>query len=128
LLRALFASIPCHLHVGLEAYYHSIFYTVLSLRGFDFEVEVPTSRGRIDAVLELGDKVYVMEFKYVKAEQDTSPEAKKDSFEKALSEGMAQMQERGYVKKYTEPGKQVIMAAFAFLGRDDIEMQVDAGI
>ena len=125
LLRGLFASIPYELHVDREAYYHSVFYAVMNVLGFDIDAEVSTAGGRVDAVLELDDKAYVMEFKYVKCEQGAEPELKKKLFEKALDEGMGQIKSRGYAKKYEGSGKTVYLAAFAFLGRDDIEMRVE---
>ncbi|MCL1809036.1 MAG: ATP-binding protein [Clostridiales bacterium] len=124
-LRGLFASIPYELHVNREAYYHSVFYAVMNVLGFDIDAEVPVSGGRVDAVMELGDKAYVMEFKYVKCEQGAEPELKNELFEKALKEGMGQIKSRGYAKKYEGSGKKVHLAAFAFLGRDDIEMAVE---
>ena len=63
LLRGLFASIPYQLHIPNEAYYHSIFYAMMLMLSFDMGVEVSVARGRIDALLELPDRVYIMEFK-----------------------------------------------------------------
>jgi hypothetical protein len=124
MLRSLFASIPYQLHVDLEAYYHSIFYAVMNILGLDLDVEVSVSKGRIDAVIELTDKIYVMEFKYKNCQPETSPINKQKLFEVALSEGMEQINEKGYHKKYIGSGKTIYLAAFAFLGRDDIEMKV----
>ena len=123
LLRSLFASIPFNLHVELEAYYHSIFYAVMTVLGFDMNVEVSTSRGRVDAALELDDKIYIMEFKYVKCPPDASNETKLKLSDKALDEAMAQINDRGYSAKYIGCGKTIYQAAFAFLGRDNIEMR-----
>ena len=125
ILKGLFASIPYQLHIDREAYYHSIFYAVMSVLGFDMEAEISTSKGRIDAVLELENKVYVMEFKYHDCEPDTAPEAKRKLFDKALEEGMAQIKEMGYADKFAGSGKDVRLAALAFLGRDDIEMRTE---
>ena len=124
ILRSLFSSIPYQLHVKHEHYYHSILYAVLNLLGFDIAAEVSVSGGSIDAVLELDGKVYIFEFKYEKCEQDLSPEEKRKLFDKALEEGMSQIESRGYANKYAGSGKEIIKAAFAFLGRDDIEMRV----
>ena len=121
-LRALFASIPYQLHISKEAYYHSIFYAIMNLLGFDIDAEVSVSGGSIDATLELGDKAYVIEFKYKDCSPDVSPEDKRKLFDKALEEGMKQIEDRGYASKYEGSGKTVYRAAFAFLGRDDIEM------
>jgi len=43
----------------------------------------------------------------------------------ALEEGMRQIKDRSYAKKHEGSGKTVYQAAFAFLGRDDIEMRVE---
>jgi len=120
-LKGLFSSIPYQLHIDREAYYHSIFYAVMSVLGFDVDAEVSVAKGRIDAVLELADKVYVMEFKYVDCNPDISPEEKRKLFDTALDEGVKQIHTKGYAQKYTGSGKEVIQAAFAFLGRDNIE-------
>ena len=121
-MKALFASIPYQLHIGQEYYYHSIFYAMMNLLGFDIDAEVPVSGGRVDAVLELDDKVYVIEFKYLNCPPDAASALKQKLFEKALPEGMKQIKERGYYKKFLGSGKTVYLAAFAFLGRDDIEL------
>ena len=122
LLRGLFASIPYELHVDSEAYYHSIFYAIMTVLGFDIDAEVSVSKGRVDAILELADKVYVMEFKYERCPQDADNETKQTLFEKALREGMEQIKNKGYSKKYSGSGKTINQVAFAFLGRDNIEM------
>ena len=93
------------------------------LLGFDIDAEVSVAGGRVDAALELGDKVYVMEFKYQDCPQGASSEAKQKLFDKALGDGMAQIKEKGYARKYEGSGKAIVHAAFAFLGRDDIEMR-----
>ena len=97
----------------------------MSVLGFGIEAEVSTAKGRVDVVLELADKVYVMEFKYVDCEPGTSDEVKRNLFETALREGFEQIKERGYCDKYLGSGKTIYQVAFAFLGRDDIEMAVD---
>jgi hypothetical protein len=125
LLKGLFASIPYQLHIDREAYYHSIFYAVMNVLGFDVSAEISTSKGRIDAVLELEDKVYVMEFKYHDCEPDAVPEVKRKLFDAALDEGMKQIKDMGYADKFIGSGKETRLAAFAFLGRDDIEMRTE---
>ena len=121
-LRALFASIPYQIHMKHEYYYHSIFYAVMNLLGFEIEAEVLVAGGRIDAVLELDDKVYIVEFKYENCPRGASSGEKKKLFARALDEGMRQITEKGYAKRFAG-GKQITLAAFAFLGGDDIEMK-----
>jgi len=125
ILRSLFAAIPYQLHISLEAYYHSIFYAVMNVLGFEIDAEVSVSGGRVDAVLELDDLVYIIEFKYKHCPPDTSADIKKKRSEEALEQGMAQINDRGYYKKYIGSGKKITQAVFVFLGRDEIEMKVD---
>ena len=125
IFKGLFASIPYQLHVDREVYYHSIFYAVMSLLGFDMSAEVSTSKGRIDAVLELDDVVYVMEFKYCDCGPDAAPAEKRKMFDNALEEGMNQIKSKGYADKFAGSEKEIRLAAFAFLGRDDIEMRTE---
>ena len=124
-LRSLFASIPYQLHIDQEAYYHSVFYAVMNVLGFNIDPEVSVSGGRIDAVLEVDDKVFIMEFKYEKCDASASRETKQKLFDKALDEGMRQIKDKGYAQKYTDSDKKVYLSAFAFLGRDNIEMRVE---
>ena len=122
ILKSLFAGIPYQIHIDREAYYQSIFYAVLTVLGFDINAEVQTAKGRIDAVLELENKVYVIEFKYKDCPPDTSEEDKRKLFDKALEEGIKQITDRGYHKKYESDSREIIKATFAFLGRYEIEM------
>jgi len=126
-MRGFFASIPYQLQVEVEAYYHSVFYSFMSALGFDLDLEVSVAKGRVDAILEHGDKAYVMEFKYARCPQDASEEEKQKLSYAALDEAMKQIEDRGYSEKYQGSGKAVYQAAFAFLGRGDIEMRVAMG-
>ena len=125
ILRGLFASIPYERHVAAETYYHSILYAVMKVLGFDIDAEVSVSGGRVDAVFELGDKVYIVEFKYKNCPPDTSDDDKHKLFAAALEDGMVQIKDRGYCNKYAGSGKTIYQAAFAFLGRDEIEMVME---
>jgi hypothetical protein len=124
ILKSLFSSIPYQLHVNNEAYYHSIFFAVMTVLGFDINAEVSVAGGRIDATLEKDDEVYIIEFKYKQCPVDACIETKHNLFESALDEGMDQIISRGYAKKYESSGKKIYQAVFAFIGRDDIELRV----
>ena len=124
-LQSLMAAIPYNLHINLEAYYHTLFFAIVNILGFDIDVEVPTSMGRIDAVLEIEDKVYIIEFKYKNCAPDAPDDTKRQLFDEALGEGMKQIEDRGYADKYAGSGKAIYKAAFAFLGRGDIEMRME---
>ena len=122
ILRSLFSSIPYELRVDREAYYHSIFYAIMTVLGFDIDAEVSVANGRVDAVLEFSDKVYVMEFKYINCPPDAKDEDKRKLIDQALSEALKQILEKGYANPYISSGKTIYRVAFAFLGRDQIEM------
>ena len=126
ILSGLFASIPYDLHVPLETYYHSIFYAVMLLLGFKIDAEVSVAGGRIDAILELNDLVYVFEFKYQQCPPDASPADRRKLADEALAEGLKQIKDRGYADKYQGSGKTIHLAAFAFLGRDNIEVRAES--
>jgi len=126
IFKGLFASIPYQLHIGQEAYYHSIFYAVLNLLNFQIDAEVSVSGGRVDAILELVDFIYVFEFKYVDCAPDASSETKQKLFTDALNDGMRQIKDKGYANRYTGGSKTINLVAFAFLGRDEIGMQMES--
>jgi hypothetical protein len=122
-MKSLFSAIPYNLHIEREAYYHSIFYAMLNMLGFKIDAEVSTSRGRIDATIEVDDKVYIMEFKYKDCALDATDEEKRNLFDTALDEGISQIINKGYTDKYKGSGKKIYTAVFVFLGRDEIEMR-----
>jgi len=66
-----------------------------------------------------------MEFKYVDCMPDASRETKRMLFDEALKEGMKQIKDRSYPDKFAAGRKEIYQVAFAFLGRDDIEMQME---
>lgn len=63
-----------------EAYYQSIFYTALTVLGFNIQVELTTNIGRLDAAISTNDSVFVIEFK----------------LNKSAAEAMAQIQTHDY--------------------------------
>ncbi len=97
-IKSLFASIPYHIFIGeREAYYHSIIYLVLRLNGAVIKCEDPTNTGRIDAVLETGNKIYIMEFKMGSAQ-----------------DALAQIKEMKYYEKFQGSEKEIILMGIGF--------------
>ena len=63
-MKSIFASIPYNMFVSdREGYYQSVVYLALSLVGMNITSEVQTNTGRIDAVIETGERIIIMEFK-----------------------------------------------------------------
>ena len=98
IVKSLFASIPSPLFIrDREAYYHTIIYLVLELLGANIRVEVHTNKGRIDAVIETRDRVYILEFKMGKP-----------------AEALSQIEEKKYYEKYLSAGKSIRLIGVGF--------------
>ncbi len=109
-LQGFLADIPARLHIPKKAYFHSLFYLMLRLTGVRLLLEKETSTGRIDAVLEFSDKVYIMEFKF-----GTGSRIKNV---KTLSRNaLIQIENRQYHLPYLQTGKKVILFGIGFLDK-----------
>ncbi|MGL4520390.1 MAG: ATP-binding protein [Phocaeicola sp.] len=69
-LQSFFADIPNTLHNKNEKHYQTALYILFKLMGQYVEAEVSTAIGRIDAVLQLADAIYLFEFKVDKSAQE----------------------------------------------------------
>lgn len=98
-MHAIFAAIPYSLSSGQdEAYFHTVFYLMLSASGVDARSELLTNRGRIDLAVEFGDKVFVFEFKC-----NQNPSA-----------ALEQIRAKGYAERYRAGGKRVVLVGINF--------------
>jgi hypothetical protein len=107
-LQEMFARIPYQLHVPREAYYHSLMLLWLNLLGFKVDAELPTDKGRLDAVWTWGDRVVIAEVKYSAEE---TPDA-------LIEKAFAQIRARRYHERYAGEGKQITLLAVAFAGKE----------
>ncbi len=103
-LRALFAGIAYPIQPTAEAamenfekYYHTMFYLMLKLLGYDIQVEVMTHNGRIDAVINANGHIYIVEFKLGDA-----------------ASAMAQIKSKGYHQQYLAAGKKIVLVGIGF--------------
>ena len=62
-LQTFLSTIPQCDHTKYEGHYQQVFYIIFSLLGYYVDVEVRTSRGRVDVVLRTEATLYVMELK-----------------------------------------------------------------
>ena len=92
--------------IDYHSIYHTVIFIILKLVGVDMGVdaEVHTNKGRIDAVLETSDIVYVLEFK-----MGTS------------SKALAQIEAMGYHEKYLSSGKEIKLIG---VGLDSTEKNI----
>ena len=110
ILQSFLADIPARLHIPKEAYYHSLVYMILRLMGIQLLLEKETSKGRIDAVLELPDKVYILEFKFA-----TNKRVKK--VQTLAKKAIQQIDNQKYFEPYVASGKKVILLGIGFLNK-----------
>lgn len=90
LLQSIFASIPYNvLEKDREGYYHTVIYLILKLIGIRIGCEVQTNVGRIDAVVETDDTIYILEFKMGIPEEALNQIKTMRYHEKYLSSGKA---------------------------------------
>ena len=97
-IRCFFENIPYDLHLKYEKYYQSLFVSVFQMLKARVSSEVKTARGRIDAVVETPDYIYLFEFKL----RGTSEEA------------MAQIETMGYAAKYASDPRKLFKIGCAF--------------
>jgi len=90
-VKIFFANIDYDLHLKNEKYYQSIFFLVFKLMGLRINAEVKTNVGRIDAVAELEDRIYIFEFKI-----DQTAEA-----------ALRQIHDNDYARKYQGQSKPI---------------------
>ena len=109
IIRALFAKIPYPLHLPEEAYYHSLFYMILSLMGVDIDLEVLTDKGRIDGVLALEEKIYLIEFKYAKAGSKLGP---------LTAKAIRQMRAKQYADRFRNDPRPRLLLGIGVAGKE----------
>lgn len=81
-----------------EAYFHTVFYLMLSATGVDVLTEVLTSRGRMDMAVFFPDKIYIIELKC----------------NKSAAHGIEQIKKQGYPDRYKADGKRIILGGINF--------------
>lgn len=108
ILKGFFASIPypefgkeAATFEKKEAYFKRLFYVVFSFMNVQIITEVMNSEGRTDALMYLGDKVYIVE-----AKLDSTPE-----------QALRQIQERGYPARFAGNGKTIVCLGLNFSSR-----------
>jgi hypothetical protein len=101
LMKVVFSKIPYQIFIDLEAYYHSVVYLVFKLLGNQIQAEKQTNIGRIDAVLEYQNLVYIFEFKQTTAQK-----------------GLDQIHKKQYYQPFLHQDKEIILVGVAFDDED----------
>jgi len=98
LLKTFFAAVQYDVAIDTEGRFQLLFYSVFLLLGVRVEAESRTCDGRIDAVIQEGDCIYIFEFK-----MNQNAEA-----------ALAQIREKKYYQKYQHAGKKIILIGANF--------------
>lgn len=69
-VRRFYLTIPYDLDNCNERHYQALFYAAMKSFGGPIEAEKRTANGRIDIVMYMPDKIYILEFKYQKTADD----------------------------------------------------------
>ncbi len=105
-LDILFAKIPYDIHLPYEKYWQSLFYMIFTLMGYYIEAEYRTSRGRIDAFINMPERTYIFEFKLTGKTNKNAADL--------LEEAARQIIETDYAKRFADSGKPVTLLPVVF--------------
>lgn len=97
-LDIFFANVDYDLQIDHEKYYQTIFYLIFLLLGVRVYAEVKTNRGRIDAVIEIRNRIFLFEFK----------------LDGSADEALQQIREHEYAQKYRLSGKPLTFVGVNF--------------
>jgi len=116
ILKSTFSKIPAKLHLKAEAYYHSLFYMLLYLLGAEIKLEEEQAIGKVDAVLETEDLIYITEFKF----------SEKKEMNVILTEAINQIKEKKYFEPYLSDKRKILLLGVGFLGKEAIDLKLEA--
>ena len=89
IFKGFIADLPYDIQIKDEKYYQSLIFLICKVCGMDVQAEVSTNIGRIDAVLDAGTHLYIMEFK----------------LNKSAGVALQQIDDKQYAQKYILPAR-----------------------
>ena len=63
-----------------ELYFHNVMYLIFKIMGFYIQVERPVSDGRIDAVIQTDDHIYIIECKLDKSADEALRQIEENNY------------------------------------------------
>lgn len=98
-MTAIFASIPYDIQSKRdEAYFHTIFYLMMTASGADARSSLLTCRGRIDMAILFSERIYIFEFKC----------------HQSVDIALQQIRANGYAEMFREEGKEIVLIGIDF--------------
>jgi hypothetical protein len=121
-LQIFFANVPYNIHLKHEKYYQTLFYLIFKLLGLRIDAEVSTNRGRIDAVVELPDHLFLFEFKLDRSADEALTQIKTQPGDgisaqrayRSADEALTQIKTHAYTQKYRRKGKPITLVGANF--------------
>ena len=98
LLKQLFSKVPYQLHSKEEKYYHSLLIMACTATGIKTHAEYSIADGRIDLVLDLPTKLYIIEVK----------------FNKPVEIALDQIKSRKYFRPFFDSNKPIVLLGLSF--------------
>ena len=95
----LFSQVPYQLHLPQEQFYHGLFQIACHAAGLKAQSEYSTSHARIDLILDLPNRLYVVEIKF-----NEPPEV-----------ALAQIEERRYYEPFLKGLKPITLLGLSFI-------------
>lgn len=94
IFNALFSAIPQDYFIeNREKFYHAICFLTLRLLGYFTQIEINSGRGKLDCIVFLGNKIFIIEFK----------------LDQSAEKAMEQIKEKKYFAPYLGQGKEIYL-------------------
>ena len=100
LMQTFLSSVPYCENANSEGHYQQLLYVMFSLFGLYVDLEVRTATGRVDMVLKMPDKVYILELK----------------FNKSAEEALRQIEVKNYPVRFQQYGLPIVKVGVNFDG------------
>ena len=102
-INKMFSTIPYPIFdAKKEKYYHSLIHTLFTYVGLYIKSEVTTSKGRVDAIVEVEERIYILEFK----------------LDKTAQKAIEQIKEKGYAEQFNGSEKQLVAFGINFSSKE----------
>ena len=97
-VNIIFKNISYSIIEDKESYYHSMFFLIMKMVGFETEAEIETIDGRIDAVVRTEAHIFIIEFK----------------INQSAKTAIEQIKKKGYALKYADDKRPVYLLGVNF--------------
>jgi hypothetical protein len=98
IIKRIFLNIDYDIKISQEKHYQNIFYLIFQILGFRIKVEYKTNRGRIDAIIETKNNIYIFEFK----------------LDKSANEALDQINDKAYYERFLSQNKPIHLVGVNF--------------